>query len=345
VVAVAAVETDGCATGARGGAAIAGPTSGRWPPAAAGMGGVVTADEGIPWGRVVARAVTPAAPGLGGVAVAGGWPRSAASRLYCGSVCSQAAGESPGGRGRGSATLGVSTGAGTSGSSSVRVGFSASPGGGRPTKTSRERRASVGVPPGGVGVRDAVPERGAAPGALRKPLPGDGANGREGASGGVTRAVGGAFPVLAGRVLGWAGVLWRRAGARGGGRLPAGAAGAAGVTGRGAPVGGKRLLTAKGHVPPLGPVGCGKGATGSGRSGARGAPARMRSSGVASRVPGVAGVRGAAAGGVPGRVKWRAGPGWLGGTWAAGGAATGRVKPAVGRGPGSLGAAVSGGPS
>jgi hypothetical protein len=135
---------------------------------------------------------------------------------------------------------------------------------------------------------------------------------------------------------------WVDAEARGGGRPEV----ANGAAGRGGPAsGGKRVLAAKGQVPPLWPGAGAGGAVGAARSGARGAPARMRSRGVASRAPGVAGACGAVAAGVPGSVKLRAAPGWLGGTCTGGGEAVGRVKPPGGTGPAGAGGDASGGPS
>ncbi len=85
------------------------------------------------------------------------------------------------------------------------------------------------------------------------------------------------------------------------------------------------------------------GATATGCGGA--APARMRSSGLGSQGRASGGVAAGGltlAGGVPGRVKWRAAPFWVGATGTAG-VATGRVKPGgAAAGTGVLG---SGGPS
>ncbi len=123
--------------------------------------------------------------------------------------------------------------------------------------------------------------------------------------------------------------------------MPEGRAKAAGAAGAGAAVrGGGRPL---GGSPGEGFCVGGKGALAAKGSGARGAPAKMRSSGVGARVPGAA-VGAAGALGAPGRVKWRAAPG-LGATCAGAEGVRGRVKPEVAKGAAGALGALSGGSS
>jgi hypothetical protein len=235
----------------------------------------------------------------------------------------------------------AAVGRGTSGSSGACRAARASSGGGRPNSTSRERLASVGVPPAGVGVGTCGATGGDTLGAggwLRKPLPVGGRGGNCGAG----RAGGEGLPTPGGRAKDGPGGMPPGAtgtAERGGGRPPQEGR----PEGLGAwASGGSRVLAAKGQVPlpDAGPDG---GGTLAGGSGARGAPDKMRSSGVGARGPG-AGAWGAA-GRVPGRVKWRAAPGWLGATCEAGAGARGRVKPPVAEGAAGVGGAASGGPS
>jgi hypothetical protein len=143
-----------CGRGARGAAGGRALGVGRGADCRRG----VTPKEGeSPWGAAAgcgSAALPPGAARGGGAKTDGpglGVPGSGGTRLYCGSVRSKALGTSPGGR------VCSAGGAGTSGSSGARAG-SASSSGGSPRCTSRERRASVGVPPGGCAV-------------ARKPLP------------------------------------------------------------------------------------------------------------------------------------------------------------------------------
>jgi hypothetical protein len=298
----------------------AGPLAEGMPAAAAmGAGGAGCVRDGVRGTSVAAAA---GGFGLEMGAAGGVGAGGKASRLYCGSVCSQVDGESPGGRLGERGGL-CTPGEGTSGSSGARAAGRASSAGGSPRCTSRERRASTGVPEGGVGIRGADAAVGGAKGAAVLAT-GGAANGRGGV-GKVGTARGGAGVPMpgdrAGGVSGTAGAVVLRDGWR----LPAGG----GAGGRGVcALGGKRELAAKGQVLPL-VAGVGAGVACAGRSGARGAPVRIRSSGVCASgvAAGVAGGRGVEAG-APGRVKFRAAPGWLGATCAGGVAATGRVKPA-----------------